>query len=341
MIVDLRSDTVTKPTIGMLDAMKNAKVGDDVFEEDPTVKELEKKVAVLFGKEAGIFCPSGTMANQIAIKLHTIPGQEVICDKLSHVYNYEGGGIAFNSGCSVKLLDGYNGLFTSDMILQHIRPDDVHAPSTALVCVENTCNKGGGACYDIGEVKKISQICRSNKLYLHLDGARIFNALIARREEATDYGKHFDTISICLSKGLGAPVGSVLIGSNENIQRARRIRKVLGGGMRQAGFMAAAGIYALNNHIDRLQKDHQNAKIIEQELSKFPFIKSILNVETNIVVFELIESYPLESFIEKLKQQHILVVPFGKQQIRMVTHLDITDSHMDNLINQLQKIKIQ
>ena len=260
MKIDLRSDTVTKPSKEMLDAMYLAPVGDDVFEEDPTVIELENTSANIFGKEAGIFCPSGTMTNQIAIRLHTQPGSEVICDKLSHIYNYEGGGIAVNSLSSVKLLTGDGGRFTADDVLKSIQPDDIHAPITSLVSIENTSNKGGGCCYDLKEIEKIAAVCKDKNLPLHLDGARIFNALIAKNELGTEHGKHLDTISICLSKGLGAPIGSVLLGSKEHISRARRIRKVLGGGMRQVGGIAAAGLYALKNNVDRLVEDHNRAK---------------------------------------------------------------------------------
>ncbi len=334
-IIDLRSDTVTKPTPKMMEAMFKAKLGDDVLEEDPTVKELEKKTADLFGAEAGLFCPSGTMSNQIAIKLHTQPMSEVICDKLSHIYNYETGGIAFNSAASVRTLNGDRGRFTATELLENINPDNIHHPISSLVCIENTTNKGGGAIWDFEEIKKIHAVCKINKLKFHLDGARIFNALAETKTDTKEFGKIFDTISICFSKGLGAPVGSVLLGSNQEINRSKRIRKVLGGGMRQAGFLAACGIYALDHHVERIKTDHQNAKKLEHTIAKLPFITQLLPVETNILVFDLDDSYPKEKFIEKLNKKKIKVIGFGKQTVRMVTHLDIDDKMIDEVIKTL------
>src|ERR1700761_2012732 len=259
MPIDLRSDTVTRPTPAMLDAMMTARVGDDVFGEDPSINQLEKMAAGLFGMDAAVYCPSGTMSNQIAIKCHTQPGDEVICEKSSHVYIYEGGGIAFNSGSQVRALDGDRGRITAEQVSQAINPDDVHRARTSLVSLENTCNRGGGSCYDIEEIKKIRQVCSDHQLKLHLDGARLFNALVATGQTAAEYGEVFDSISICLNKGLGCPIGSILMGPAPYIRQARRVRKVFGGGMRQAGFMAAAGIYALHNNIDRLAADHDHA----------------------------------------------------------------------------------
>ena len=337
MKIDLRSDTVTKPSKEMLDAMYLAPVGDDVFEEDPTVIELENTSANIFGKEAGIFCPSGTMTNQIAIRLHTQPGSEVICDKLSHIYNYEGGGIALNSLSSVKLLAGAGGRFTADDVLKSIQPDDIHAPITSLVSIENTSNKGGGCCYDLKEIEKIAAVCKDKNLPLHLDGARIFNALIAKNELGTEHGKHLDTISICLSKGLGAPIGSVLLGSKEHIHKARRIRKVLGGGMRQVGGIAAAGLYALKNNVDRLVEDHNRAKELANVLKTCSFVKRILPVETNILVFDLNDDVKQVDFLQKLKEKEILAVGFGPQRVRFVTHLDFEDSQMGILTRVLKE----
>ena len=262
MIIDFRSDTVTKPTPGMLQAMITAKVGDDVFGEDPSINELEQMSAAMFGMESGLFCPSGTMTNQIAIKCHTQSGDEVICDESAHVYQYEGGGIAFNSGASVKLLYGDRGRMNADQIKAAINQDDDHKAHTSLVCIENTSNRGGGSCYDLNEIKKIKQVCRENDLALHLDGARLWNAMVAKNETPKQYGGTFDSISICLSKGLGCPVGSVLLGKKDFIKKARRIRKVFGGAMRQGGIIAAAGIYALKNNIERLKQDHDHAKQI-------------------------------------------------------------------------------
>ncbi len=261
-IIDLRSDTVTKPTPGMLDAMLRAEVGDDVWGEDPTVSALEESTAHRFGMEAGLFCPSGTMTNQIAIRVHTQPQQEVICHKQSHIYLYEGGGIAYNSLASVRLLDGERGLLNAEDVAAAINPDDIHYPETALVAIENTVNKGGGACYSLERIASISRICQEHHLPLHLDGARVFNALVATNESPGAYGQYFDSISVCLSKGLGAPVGSVLLGSHAFIHQARRVRKVFGGGMRQAGYLAAAGLYALNHHVERLLDDHRCARVL-------------------------------------------------------------------------------
>ncbi|MES1224077.1 MAG: GntG family PLP-dependent aldolase, partial [Bacteroidota bacterium] len=268
MLIDFRSDTVTKPTKGMLDAMMKANVGDDVFGEDPSINELESYAAALFSMEEGLFCPSGTMTNQIAIKCHTQPGDEVICDESAHIYQYEGGGIAFNAGASVKLLNGDRGRITAEQVAASINADDVHKARTSLVCLENTSNRGGGSCYDFEEIKKIKEVCGANNLDFHLDGARLFNALVAKKETAKQYGEVFDSISICLSKSLGCPVGSVLLGKKDFIKKARRVRKAFGGGMRQAGFLAAAGIYALNNHITRLAEDHTHARLIADALSR-------------------------------------------------------------------------
>ncbi len=283
-MIDFRSDTVTKPTEGMLAAMITAKVGDDVFGEDETVNALEEKTAALFGMQAGLFCPSGTMTNQIAIKCFTQPLDEIIADQTAHVYRYEGGGIMFNSGASVRLLNGNRGIITANMIEEEINPiGNVHHPHTSLVVLENTVNRGGGSCYFLEDIEPIYHLCKLKNLKLHLDGARIFNALAYTNDEAKDYGKYFDGISVCLSKGLGAPVGSVLLGSKETIQYAKRVRKVLGGGMRQAGFLAAAGIYALDHHIERLKTDHLNAKQLETCLQNLPFVKSVLSVQTTLL----------------------------------------------------------
>jgi threonine aldolase len=334
-LIDLRSDTVTRPTKGMLDAMFSARVGDDVFGDDPTVIELEKKTATMFGKETALFCPSGTMTNQIAIKVHTQPGDEVICDEGSHVYRYEGGGIAFNSGSSVKLIRGDRGRITAEQVQGCINPDDIHNARTRLVVAENTSNRGGGSCYDFNELKKISQLCREKNLKFHLDGARLFNALAVTGENPNEVGKLFDSISICLSKGLGAPVGSVLIGNSDFIKQGRRVRKVFGGAMRQSGFLAAAGIYALDHHVERLKEDHQRAKIIGQFLPQCSFVQEVMPVETNIIIFRLNDGIKENEFIEKLKSKGILIVGFGPKMIRMVTHLDFTDEQLDELTTTL------
>lgn len=338
-MIDLRSDTITQPTPEMKEAMMAAPVGDDVFGEDPTINALEQKAADYFGMESAIFCPSGTMTNQIAIRVHTAPHTEVICDEKSHIYLYEGGGIAYNSFASVRLLHGDRGRITAEMIQDNINnPDDVHAPISTLVSLENTMNKGGGCVYDFKEIEKISTLCKEKKLKLHLDGARLFNALVATNDDPKQYGKHFDSISICLSKGLGCPVGSLLLGTKEDIKKTRRVRKVLGGGMRQAGFLAAAGIYALDHHINRLADDHDRAKKIANALEDLSFVDSVLPVETNIVIFKLANNGLSVDFVEKLKQHGILAVPFGKHDVRFVTHLDFDDNMLQDLILKLKTI---
>ncbi|HRH59876.1 MAG TPA: GntG family PLP-dependent aldolase [Chitinophagaceae bacterium] len=337
MIIDLRSDTVTKPSPAMLDAMMHAKLGDDVFGEDPTVNALEEKMADMFGMEAAIFCPSGTMTNQIAIKCHTQPGDEVICDELSHVYQYEGGGIAFNAGCSVKLLHGDRGRISAEQVSISINNrNDAHKAYTSLVSLENTANRGGGSCYDFVEFEKIKSVCIENNLAFHLDGARLFNAIVAKNENAKEYGKIFDSISVCLSKGLGAPVGSVLIGKKDFIAKARRIRKVFGGGMRQAGILAAAGIYALENNIDRLAEDHHHAQQIGEALIKKDFVQNILPVETNIIIFEPAGKFAPASFKADMKEKEIYVTTISRTQIRMVTHLDVSDEMVSKVVEVIE-----
>ncbi len=334
MIIDLRSDTVTKPTKGMMDAMMNAKVGDDVFGEDPTVIELEQKSAALFGKEAGLFCPSGTMTNQIAIKAHTQPGDELICDVNSHIYNYEGGGISFNSGVQAKLMTGDRGRISAQQIEQSINGDFDWLTRTSLVSLENTVNRAGGSFYTVDQVKPIQKLCNEKKLALHLDGARIFNALVETKESTQDTGKLFDSISICLSKGLGTPAGSVLLGSKEFIKKGRKIRKVFGGGMRQAGFLAAAGIYALDNNVTRLKDDHKRAKEIEKILKQLSYVDSVLPVDTNILIFDINPKLSSLDFEKKLAENNIRMAAFGKQTVRFVTHLDFTD----DMLGQLEKV---
>lgn len=331
MIIDLRSDTFTKPSPAMLEAMFKAPVGDDVFGEDPSVNKLEAMTAEIFGMEAAIFCPSGTMTNQVAIKCHTQPGDEVICDKLSHVYIYEGGGIAFNSACQVKAIEGNYGRITAEQVAESINPDDIHKAKTSLVSLENTANRGGGSCYNFTEIQKIKEVCLKNKLNFHLDGARLYNALVAKNESPKQYGEIFDSISLCLSKGLGTPVGSVLMGKSEFIKKARRIRKVFGGAMRQAGYLAAAGIYALENNIDRLAEDHNHAKQLAAALVKKDFTGNIYPVETNIVIFEIIKDYTAPEFCELLQKENILCLPISPTQVRMVTHLDVTEPMIEKL----------
>jgi threonine aldolase len=341
MIIDLRSDTFTKPTAAMLEAIMKAPVGDDVFGEDPSVNQLEATAAELFGMEAALYCPTGTMSNQVAIKVHTQPGDEVICDKTAHVYQYEGGGIAFNSGAQVKLLDGANGKITMDQVASSINPDDVHKANSSLVCIENTSNRGGGACYDLTDLQSIRELCNRQHLKLHLDGARLFNALVARKESPKQYGEVFHSISVCLNKGLGCPIGSLLIGKKDFIKKARRVRKVFGGGMRQAGFMAASGLYALQHHVHRLAEDHAHAKQIAETLAKKEFTGDILPVETNIIIFEIKQPWQPQQVVEKLKENNILTIAISPTQIRMVLHLDVTAKMVKSIISTIQSLNIE
>ncbi len=339
MITDLRSDTFTKPSPAMLEAMFKAPVGDDVFGEDPSVNELESLTANLFGMENALFCPSGTMTNQIAIKCHTQPGDEVMCDKMSHVFIYEGGGIAFNSSCQVKPLEGDRGRITADQVAESINnTEDPHKAKSSLVSLENTTNRGGGSCYNFNDIQLIKEVCLTNNLRLHLDGARIWNALVRKNENPKEYGQIFDSISVCLSKGLGAPVGSLLLGKKDFIHKARRVRKVFGGGMRQAGYMAAAGIYALKYNIQRLQQDHSQAEKIADALAKKDFIGKIMPVETNILIFEVHEPFTPKEFCNKLHQHKILCLPISATQVRMVTHLDVTEEMINNLIRIIESM---
>jgi threonine aldolase len=321
----------------MLEAMMQAKVGDDVFGEDPSVNQLEIMAAKLFGMEAALYCPSGTMSNQIAIKCHTQPGDEIICEKNAHVYIYEGGGIAFNSGSQVRALEGDRGRITATQVSMAINPDDVHKARTSLVTLENTCNRGGGSCYDLEEIKKIRQVCSDNHLKLHLDGARLFNALVATGRTAAEYGRVFDSISVCLNKGMGCPIGSILIGPTAFIRQARRVRKVFGGGMRQAGFMAASGIYALEHHMERLQQDHLHARRIAEALGKKDFVRSIMPVETNIIIFETEDDTCTKEMTQKLKEMGILAIAISSNQIRFVLHLDITSEMVEKIVDIIGK----
>ena len=330
-LIDLRSDTVTRPTPAMLEAMFQARVGDDVYEEDPTVAALEQETADRFGLEAGLFCPSGTMTNQIAIKAHTEPLSEVICEQTSHIYLWEVGGIAFHSGASVALLPGNRGRLTAAQVEAAIRPQNVHYPTTSLISLENTHNRGGGSCYELAEIGAIAEVAQRHRIPLHLDGARIFNALVATGQDAREYGRLFDTISVCLSKGLGAPVGSVLLGSKAFVQKTKRIRKVMGGGMRQAGYLAAAGLYALHHNVERLADDHRRARQLGATLAARPYVAEVLPVETNLVIFRLHDTTPADDFLAHLEQQGIKASSFGPQMIRFVTHLDVDDAMLARL----------
>ncbi len=339
MLIDFRSDTVTRPTSGMLEAMRLAPLGDDVFGEDPSINALEQLASDLFGMEAALFCPSGTMTNQIAIKCHTQPGDEVICDQDSHIYQYEGGGIAFNAGCSVRLLSGDRGRITADQVAEGINTvGDVHKAVSRLVSLENTANRGGGSCYDLSEIEKIRAVCDHHGLALHLDGARLFNALIAKGEEPGDHGRLFDSISVCLSKGLGAPVGSLLLGSGSFIKKARRIRKIFGGGMRQAGMLAAAGHYALEHQVDRLAEDHHHARVIALALEGKPFIERILPVETNIIIAEMKHPWSPGDLMDYLRPHDIQFFAISPRRFRLVLHLDITAGMVERTVSIINNI---
>jgi threonine aldolase len=338
--INLISDTITRPTPGMLEAMMQAEVGDDVFGADPTAQRLQEKIANLFGMESALFFPSGTMANQTAIKLHTQPGEQMICDKWAHVYNYEGGGASFNSGVSCKLVDGHRGMFTADQVEASINPPhDYHQAPTRLVAVENTTNKGGGACWSFDELKRIEKVCRKHGLGYHLDGARLFNALVEKGEDPKIYGKVFDTISVCLSKGLGTPVGSVLLSDEKTIRRAIRIRKLFGGAMRQVGYLAAAGIYALDNHVDRLAEDHRRARLLGQTLESCSYVRKVEPIDTNIVIFNLEDDVDEATFLKAMSDKNILMITMGQGKLRLVTHLDFTDDMLEVVLKELKELE--
>ncbi len=335
-MINLLSDTVTKPTPAMLQAMLAAEVGDDVFREDPTVNALEAKAAAMFGHEAALFCPSGTMTNQIALKVHTRPLDEVICDEMSHIYQYEVAGYAFNSGIGVNLLHGENGIVSAEMVEKAIKPEYDWLPRSTLVVLENTCNKGGGSIYPLETIQAIRQVCRKHKMALHLDGARIFNALVETGDSPLSIGNVFDSISICLSKGLGAPVGSLLIGQKDFVSNARRVRKVMGGGMRQAGILAAAGIYALDNHVERLRDDHAHARQLAATLAELGYVNNIRPVQTNIVIFDLLPPVPTALFLDYLLKNGVKASAFGPNTIRFVTHLDVSAEMIGQAIGVLR-----
>ncbi len=335
-IIDLRSDTLTKPTPAMLEFMMQAPVGDDVYKEDPTVNELERRIADYFGMDEALYFPTGSMTNQAAIKIHTQPGEQLIADTYAHVYNYEGGGVSFNSGVSCKLLDGNRGMITASQVEEAINPPDFyHSPLTSLVCLENTTNKGGGACYDFDEILKIKEVCKVHNLGLHLDGARLWNAFMATGQDPKVYGETFDTISVCLSKGLGAPMGSVLVGKKGFMNKAMRIRKVLGGGMRQVGFMAAAGLYALDHHIDRMVEDHKRAKELEAVLLTNDLVKSVDTVETNIVIFTL-QPDDSQLFTNILSKNGVKYSDMGGGKLRFVTHYDYKENSHKKVLSLIE-----
>ncbi len=338
MIIDLRSDTVTKPTKEMRKAMMKAEVGDDVFNEDPSVIELENKVAEMFNMDAALFCPSGTMANQMAIKLNTNPLDEIICHDLSHIKHYELGGHGFHSGVSLKTFSGNEGRLTPEDIVNNINPDYDWSPITKLVWLENTCNKAGGTYYTYAQMEAITHVCKEHQLRLHLDGARIFNALVELDLAPNQIGRLFNSISFCLSKGLGAPIGSMLVGSKQMIRDARRLRKAMGGGMRQVGFLAAAGIYALDNHVERLKEDHRRARALGQVISQQSFIEKMYPVVTNIIKFDVKEPHTANSILAQLANYNIKGGAHGKSQIRLVTHLDFTDAMLQKTIKAFEEM---
>lgn len=338
-MINLLSDTVTKPTPAMREAMFSAEVGDDVFQQDPTALELESYGAELLGMEAGLFCPSGVMANQIAIHLHTQPLDEVICDKTAHIYNYEAGAWAMHSGVSIKLLEGQDGIINVENIREAIQPQFDWLPKSRLLVIENTCNKAGGTHYDLNQIQELTSFAQKQGLKRHLDGARLFNALCITGESPQKYGQYFDTISFCLSKGLGAPVGSLLVGSAEKIREARRVRKALGGGMRQIGFLAAAGLHALKHHRKRLAEDHEKADILRKSLQKNEGVTGVRPGESNIVIFDLDPTYmSAEEFIEKLKEHHVLCAAFGPQTVRFVTHMDVSHEEVGKACKIIEKL---
>ncbi|HEY5646211.1 MAG TPA: GntG family PLP-dependent aldolase [Pseudomonadales bacterium] len=339
-LIDLRSDTVTRPTPGMRDAMVRAELGDDVYGEDPTVKALEEKAADLFGMEAALFCASGTMTNQIAINVHTRPGDEVICHHLAHIYIYEGGGIMANSGASVRTVGDASGMMSAEEVAAAVNPTDVHRARSRLVAIENTSNRGGGSCLPIGQLQAIGAVAQEGGLGYHLDGARLFNALVATGERPRDYGRLFDSISICLSKGLGCPVGSVLLGERDFIREALRVRKRFGGGWRQAGMLAAAGIYALDHHVDRLAEDHQRAARLGRHLAQLPYATSVRPVQTNIVVLELENPDRALGFIKALREAGVRASHTGGSIVRMVTHLDLSDEDINRTCEILATVEL-
>jgi threonine aldolase len=335
-MIDLRSDTVTKPSKGMLDAMFNAQVGDDVYKEDPTVNALEERVAAMFNMDEALFFPTGTMANQAAIKLHTQPGEQLIADKYAHVYNYEGGGVSFNSGVSCKLIDGKRGMVTAAQVVASINPPDFyHSPLTSLVCLENTTNKGGGACYSLETMQEIGTVARENNLGMHLDGARLWNALVATGQDSKSYGAIFDTVSVCFSKGMGTPMGTVLVGKSHLMKNAIRVRKLLGGGTRQIGFMAAAATYALDNNIERLAQDHKNARELGLWLSGRDIVKKVEPIETNIVIFEVNDQ---QAAMKHFEQHSVIISNMGQGKLRLVTHLDYTSVHHDRMAEIIESL---
>lgn len=339
--IDLRSDTATLPTEGMRKAMAAAELGDDVLGEDPTVNRLEERVADLLGKEAAMFVPSGTMSNQIAIRLHVRPGEEVICEASSHIYLYEGGGPAVLSGAMCQTVPTKRGILDADDLKGRVRPNNIHCPRTRLVSLENTHNKGNGAVLPIANVERIAAWTRENKLALHLDGARLWNAVVKTKVPFRDWAKHFDSVSLCFSKGMGCPVGSILVGSKDFITEGRRVRKVFGGAMRQAGVLASAALYALDHHIDRLADDHHHAAMIAQALEASPlFDVKAADVETNIIWIPLAKNAgPAAAIAKTLAADGVVVGAYGEEMLRICTHLGVSRQDAQRVVDAIRRLK--
>ncbi|MBD2102843.1 low-specificity L-threonine aldolase [Leptolyngbya sp. FACHB-261] len=335
-MIDLRSDTITQPTPAMREAMAQATVGDDVSSDDPTVNALEAYVAELLGKEAAVYMPSGTMTNQVALRTHTEPGDEVVLEAQAHIYYYEGGAPAALSGVMCRLIPGKQGIFSATDLEQVLRPVDDHFARTKLVCLENTHNRGGGRIFPLAEIESIAQVCQKHDLKLHLDGARLWNACVATGISEREYARPFDTVSVCFSKGLGAPVGSALVGSSESIKRARRFRKLFGGGMRQAGIIAAGALYALKHHRARLKEDHDNAKILATGLQNIAGIEiKPEDVQTNLVFFQ-VKTIPAPILVQRLKERGIAVLAVGPHSVRAVTNLMVNQAQVQSVPAQVE-----
>ena len=339
-MIDLRSDTVTRPSPGMRQAMAEAEVGDDVFGEDPSTRRFEERVAEVLGKEAALFAPAGTMSNQIAIRVHTSPGDELLCEQNAHIYNYEGGGPAMLSGVTCRPVAGRDGILDVEDFQGMVKPDNEHFCRTRLVALENTHNRGGGRIYPLANVERIASWAHENGLATHLDGARFLNAVVATGIPAPRWAEHFDTVSICFSKGLGAPVGSALVGTHETVHRARRFRKVLGGGMRQSGVIASACLYALEHNVERLAEDHANARILAEALEESPgFDLRAAEVQTNILWVPIEPSLgTAQDLVERFRQRNILVLAGGPQLLRFCTHLDVSRNDIEQAAHVVREI---
>ncbi len=336
-IIDLRSDTVTRPSPAMREVMANAEVGDDVFGDDPTVKELERYIAEVFGRESSLYVPSGTMANQICLKANTQRGWELLCDRECHIVNYEVAGPVVHAGLLVNFLTTDKGMITADMVRENIRPKNIHAPLTKIVAIENTHNRQGGTIIPQDEIVKVGQLCKERGLFYHLDGARIWNVHVATGISLKVLTEPFDSISVCLSKGLGAPIGSLIVGSGEFVERCRRERKLFGGGMRQVGIIAAAGLYAVKNNIKRLADDHANARFLAEQLNNLDvFDIEMERVQSNIIVANLNSKKDSSEIVEQLNKLNVKAVPFGQKKIRFVTHLDVNRADCEEALNRIE-----